>query len=81
MNYQDFQDDPRIAAAARAYLDKYGGIFLDGEPDGGLFYETEDGEVACQSPADAAQVLRDLQGGKPLPELWPELEYDPELDY
>lgn len=81
MRYQDFRKDPKLRTAADVYVDKYGGGFFGGEPDGGLFYETEDGEVACQSPADAAQVLRDLQSGKPLPELWPELEYDPELDY
>jgi len=48
-----------------------------------LVYEQEDGEVAYIPPegTDAAQILQDLQSGKPLPELWPELVYDPDLLY
>ena len=46
-------------------------------------YEPEDGEAAYIPPegADAAQVLQDLRSGKPIPELWPELEYDPDNVY
>ena len=29
----------------------------------------------------ASQVLQDLRSGKPIPELWPELEYDPDNVY
>lgn len=81
MRYQDFRKDPELWTAADIYADKYGGGFFGGEPDGGLLYETGDGETVCESPADAAQVLRDLRSGKRLPELWPEQEYDPKLEY
>lgn len=83
MLYQDFRADEKLTAAAAVYTAKHGGGFFGNEPDGGLVYETEDGEAAHTPPegADAAQVLRDLQSGRPLPELWPELEYDPDNVY
>ena len=83
MEYPAFMADKRLQEAADAYKDKYGGRFGGGEPDGGLMYETEDGETACVPPDGATtdQVLKDLKSGKPLPELWPELEYDPDLLY
>lgn len=72
-----------MTAAAAVYTAQHGGDFYGGEPGGGLVYEQEDGEAAYIPPegADAAQVLQDLRSGKPLPELWPELEYDPDNVY
>lgn len=83
MEYPDFIADKRLQEAAEAYKAKFGGHFGGGEPDGGLVYETDDGEVACVPPEDATadQVLQDLKSGKPLPELWPELVYDPDCVY
>ena len=83
MVYQDFRADEKLTAAAAVYTAKHGGGFFGDEPGGGLVYEQEDGEAAYIPPegADAAQVLRDLQSGKPLPELWPELVYDPNCVY
>lgn len=83
MEYPAFMEDKRLQEAAVVYKAKHGGHFGGGEPDGGLVYETEDGETACVPPdgATADQVLRDLKSGKPLPELWPELVYDPDLLY
>ena len=82
MRYQDFRTDEKLTAAAAVYTAQHGGGFYGGEPDG-LVYEPEDGEAAYIPPegADAAQVLQDLRSGKPLPELWPELEYDPDNVY
>ena len=83
MEYPAFMEDKRLQEAADAYKAKHGGHFGGGEPDGGLVYETEDGETACVPPdsATADQVLRDLKSGKLLPEIWPELKYDPDLLY
>lgn len=83
VQYWDFIADKRLQGAAEAYKAKFGGHFFWEEPDGGLVYETDDGEVACVLPegTTADQVLRDLKSGKPLPELWPELEYDPDCVY
>ena len=43
----------------------------------------EAGHTLTDAPegADVAQVLRDLRSGKPLSELWSELEYDPDNAY
>ena len=83
MLYQDFRADEKLTAAAAVYTAKHGGSFFGDEPGGGLVYEQEDGEVAYIPPegTDAAQILQDLQSGKPLPELWPELVYDPDFLY
>lgn len=83
MMYQDFTSNPELISAASAYTAKYGGHFGGGEPGGELMYETDDGEMAYVPPegATAAQVLQDLQSGKALSELWPELVYDPDLIY
>lgn len=81
MRYQDFRDDPKLCTAADIYVDKYGGGFYGGEPGGELCYEPKDGETAYIAPADAGQVLRDLQGSQPITVLWPEEEYDPEIVY
>ncbi len=69
--------------AAEAYVTKHGGQFGCAEPSDRLMYETEDGEFACTPPDGATPetVLHDLQSGKPLTNLWPELVYVPELDY
>ena len=77
MRYQDFRTDEKLTAAAAVYTAQHGGGFYGG------VYEPEDGEAAYIPPegADAAQVLQDLRSGKPLPELWPELEYDPDNVY
>lgn len=79
MNYPEFANNKEILAAAEDYKERFGGHFGGAEPGDLLMYETEDGEAAYTPPegADAAQVLRDLQSGKPLSELWPELE-DPD---
>lgn len=83
MQYQDFRSDEKLTAAAAVYTAKHGGGFFGGEPDGGLIYEPEDGDAAYTPPddADAAQVLKDLQSDKPLSELWPEQEFDPDNVY
>lgn len=83
MLYQNFSANEELTAAAEAYKAKYGGHFGGGEPDGGLIYETEDGEMACVPPdgATADQVLQAIKSGTPLPELWPELEYDSDNVY
>ena len=83
MTYAQYLEDKELQKIAGAYVAKHGGRFVGGEPDGGLVYLTADGETACVPPDGAAadQVLRDLKSGKPLPELWPELEYDPDLLY
>lgn len=83
MEYPDFIADKKLIAAADAYQAEYGGRFGGGEPDGGLVYETDDGEIACVPPEGATvdQVLKDLKSGRPLTELWPELEYDPNCVY
>lgn len=46
-------------------------------------YAPDDEDTAYMPPdgATADRVLQDLQSGKPLPELWPEVEYDPDLLY
>ena len=83
VQYWDFIADKRLQRAADAYKTKLGGRFGGGEPDGVLVYEQEDGEAAYIPPdgATADQVLQDLQSGKPLPALWPELVYDPDCVY
>ena len=83
MQYQDFRADEKLTAAAAVYTAKNGGGFFGDEPGGGLVYETEDGEATYTPPeaADAARVLQDLQSGKPLSELWPEQEFDPNNVY
>lgn len=83
MRYQDFRADTKLTAATAVYTAKHGGGFFGDEPGGGLVYETEDGEATYTPPegADAVQVLQDLQSGKPLPELWPEQEFDPDNVY
>ena len=83
MDYVDFRRDKRLLEAAEIYKSKFGGHFGGGVPDGELMYETSDGEVACTPPYEATvdQVLQDLQSGKPLSELWPKVEYDPNCDY
>ncbi len=83
MKYQDFRDDVNLTDAAALYTAKHGGSFFGDEPGGGLVYETEDGEIVCTPPEgeDAAQILRDLQNGKPLPEVWPEQKFDPDNAY
>lgn len=83
MTLSEFDKNKELQEATNAYAEKHGGHFFWEEPDGGLVYETDDGEVACVLPegATADQVLKDLKSGKPLPELWPELEYDPDCVY
>jgi len=83
MTLSEFDKNKELQEATKVYAEKHGGHFFWGEPDGDLVYETDDGEVACVPPdgATADQVLQDLKSGKPLPELWPELEYDPDLLY
>lgn len=82
MTFADFLNNEPIQKAAEAFLAACGGRFVGGEPDGQLVYLTEDGTPHI--PPDGATpetVLHDLQSGKPLTNLWPELEYDPEQDY
>lgn len=83
MLYQYFRADEELTAAAAVYTAQHGGGFYGGEPDGGLVYEPEDGEAAYIPPegVDTTKVLQDLQSGKPLPELWPEQELDPDNVY
>lgn len=83
MTYAQYLEDKALQKIAGAYVAKHGGRFVGGEPDGGLVYLTADGETAYTPPdgATADQVRRDLKSGKPLKELWPELEFDPELLY
>lgn len=82
MTFSDFLNNEPIQKAADVFLAAYGGRFVGGEPDGLLVYLTKDGRP--YTPPDGATpetVLRDFQSGKPLTDLWPELEYDPDMDY
>lgn len=83
MNYSVFLRSKHMQAAADAYREKFGGRFVGEEPGGGLVYLLEDGESAYVPPENAAEekILQDLQSGKTLSELWPELVYDPNLVY
>lgn len=83
MTNADFLNSARIQRAADAYAEANGGLFVCEEPGDRLVYETEDGGHAYTPPDGATpeQVLKDLQSGKQLTELWPELEYDPAIDY
>ena len=83
MTYPDFEKDKALQEAAAAYVAKYGGHFGGEEPGVRLVYAPDDEDTAY-TPSEGAttdQVLRDLKSGKPLPELWPELEYDPDCLY
>lgn len=68
-----------LQEAVTAYAEKNGGSFFWEEPGGGFVYELED--AAFSPPADATvdQVLKDLQGGKLIPDIWTKLE-DPGPD-
>lgn len=83
MTYPDFLNNAPVQKAAEAFVARYGGRFACDEPGDRLMYVSADGE-AVHTPPDGAtpeQVLKDLQSGKQLTELWPELEYDPAIDY
>lgn len=83
MNFSEFLDNKKAQEAANTYVDGFGGRFFGEEPGDRLIYETKDGEAAYTPPDGATPetVLHDLQSGKPLTDLWPELEYDPDMDY
>ena len=83
MTYAQYLEDKALQKIAGAYVAKHGGRFVGGEPDGGLVYLTADGETAYVPPdgATADRVLQGIKSGKPLPELWLELECDPNLLY
>lgn len=90
MKYTDFLNNPAIQAAAAAFEATFGGHFVCEEPGDRLMYETEDGETALtppdgSTPEKVLQALeKSVQREKPrnfLLTLWPELEYDPDIDY
>lgn len=83
MKYVDFLNSKPAQKAAEAFTASHGGRFVGEEPGDRLVYSMEDGEAAYTPPEGSTvdSVLRELQSGKPLPDLWPELEYDPALEY
>ena len=83
MTYPEFEKDQALQEAAAEYMAKFGGRFGGEEPGVRLMYAPDDEDTAYTPPdgATADQVRRDLKSGKPLKELWPELEFDPELLY
>lgn len=83
MTYPEFEKDRRLQEAAAEYTAKFGGRFGGEEPGVRLIYAPDDEDTAYTPPDGATtdRVLQDLQSGKLLSELWPELEYDPDLLY
>lgn len=83
MTYPEFEKDRALQEAAVEYTVKFGGHFGGEEPGVRLAYAPDDGEAVYTPPESvtADQVLQDLKSGKPLQDLWPELEYDPDLLY
>lgn len=83
MIFSVFLDNEKAQEAASTYVASFGGRFIGEEPGDRLIYETKDGEAAYTPPDGATleTVLCDLQSGKPLTDLWPELVYDPDMDY
>lgn len=90
MKYPDFLKSEDMQKAAAAFVAVFGGRFVGEEPGDQLVYYTEDGEHAYTplegtAPEKALQVLqKSVQREKPrdfIATLWPELEYDPGIDY
>ena len=83
MTYPEFEKDRRLQEAAAEYTAKFGGRFGGEEPGVRLMYAPDDEDTAYTPPenATADRVLQDIKSGTPLQELWPELEYDPDLLY
>lgn len=84
MTPAEYFNSKELQEAATAYAEKNGGHFFWGEPGGGFVYELEEDAFSPPADATADQVLKDLQSGKPLPELWTkldELDIDPDILY
>lgn len=90
MKYTDFLNNPALRAAAAAFEKTFGGRFVCEEPGDILVYSTEDGEKALTPPDGSTpeKVLQALEKSVQrensrnfLLILWPELEYDPDMDY
>lgn len=79
MTLLEYSNSKQVQDAATAYAERHGGSFFWEEPGGGFVYELE--EDVFSPPADATidQVLKDLQGGKLIPDIWTKLE-DPGPD-
>jgi len=79
MTLLEYSNSKQVQDATTAYAERHGGSFFWEEPGGGLVYELE--EDAFSPPADATvdQVLKDLQSGKLIPDIWTKLE-DPGPD-
>lgn len=84
MTPAEYFNSKELQNAADAYAEKNGGHFFWEEPSGGFVYELEEDAFSPPADATADQVLKDLQSGKPLPELWTkmdELDIDPDILY
>lgn len=81
MDYQQFMQSKEIQTAAHVYIAHHGGRFVAEESGGELVYLTKSGRKPYTPPknATADQVLCDIQSGKLLQKLWPELKYDSDL--
>lgn len=83
MTFPEYLHNKKVQKAAKEYANKHEGRFYGVEPGNLMIYETEDFQHAYACPVEdpPEKVLEDLRSGKPLSELWPELEYDPDNIY
>lgn len=74
MTPAEYFNSKELQEAARAYAQKNGGGFFWGDPGGGYVYELEDDAYSPPADATVDQVLKDLQSGKLIPDIWTKLE-------
>ena len=70
MTLLEYSNSKQVQDAATAYAERHGGGFV---------YELEEDTFSPPADATVDQVLKDLQGGKLIPDIWTKLE-DPGPD-
>lgn len=79
MTLLEYSNSKLVQDAATAYAERHGGSFFWEEPGGGFVYELEEDTFSPPADATVDQVLKDLQGGKLIHDIWTKLE-DPGPD-
>lgn len=74
MTLLEYSNSKQVQDTATAYAERHGGSFFWEEPGGGFVYELEEDTFSPPADATVDQVLKDLQGGKLIPDIWTKLE-------
>ena len=69
MTLLEYSNSKQVQDAATAYAERHGGSFFWEEPRGGFVYELEEDTFSPPADATVDQVLKDLQGGKLIPDI------------